>query len=104
MRPLTAEQANAVYDVLVEHAGASEQGRDGFVVTQVNTHCQEYRLGGALGFGGKFWRTTGIHREDPDLTWSVSAYPEDMTPERRRAIDDTNQALAALSRQDGDTP
>lgn len=90
MRNLTAEQANAIYDVLVQHAGASEEGRDAFVVVQVNTSPDEFRFGGALGFGGKFW-----HDRDG---WRVSAYAEDARrwPEMRDVIDVTNAALATL--------
>jgi hypothetical protein len=98
-QPLTADQANAIYDVLVEHAGASEHAREEFVLTQTDRHVTEYRFQGALGFGGKFWRTTGLRREDPDLKWSVSAYPEDMSPERQQVIDAVNRALAALNKQ-----
>lgn len=99
-QPLTEDQANAVYDALVEHAGALEEGRKGFVYLQTNGHLPEYRFIGSLGYGGKFWRMTGIRRGDPDLQWSVSAYREDMTPERQAVIDATNTALAALKQEE----
>ncbi len=83
---LTAEQANAVFDVLVECAGASEWQREEFVLTQTGGRCDEFRFMGSLGSGGKFWR----HR------MQVSAYPEDMTPERQATIDTTNTRLAEL--------
>lgn len=41
--PLTDEQANAAYDVLVAHAGASEWQRDEFVLTQTLGRCDEFR-------------------------------------------------------------
>lgn len=66
---MTPEQANAVYDVLVAHAGASEDGRDDFVFHQTSSQPNEYRFMGALGSGGKFWNERG--------RWRVSAYPED---------------------------
>lgn len=91
-QPLTKDRANAVYDVLVEHAGAAEEGREGFVYLQTNGHLPEYRFLGSLGFGGKFWHDGG--------RWYVSAYREDMTPERQAAIDATNAALAALKQEE----
>jgi len=83
---LTAAQANAVYDLLVQHAGASEEGRESFVSAETSQHCTEYRFGGSLGFGGKFWRNAGA--------WYVTAYPEtiEARPEIRQAIDATNRA------------
>jgi hypothetical protein len=88
--PLTVEQANAVYDILVRYAGASEHNRDDFVTIQTHQPCTEYRFMGSLGFGGKFWRNDG--------RWYVSAYPEDIAaqPERERAIRLTNGPLAGL--------
>jgi hypothetical protein len=87
---MTREQADAVFDVLVEHAGASDGWRDDFVERQVAGSTDEYRFQGLLGFGGKFWNCNG--------RWYVSAYPEDVKrrPEMRQAIDATNEALAAL--------
>jgi hypothetical protein len=85
---VTEDQANAVYDVLVEHAGASEEQRDEFVIMHVNGRCDEYRFIGSLGFGGKFWRHD----------WRVSCYREDETPERVEAIRITNEALAGVRR------
>lgn len=88
MSRLTVEQAEAVYDVLVTHAGAPEFGREGFVTFMSEVGCDEYRFQGLLGFGGKFW-------PDERRGWRVTAYPED---ERRHpAITDrikrTNAAL-----------
>lgn len=83
---MTEEQANAVYAVLVEYAGASEVQRDEFVFMHINGRCDEYRLRGRLGFGGKFWRRD----------WRVSCYREDETPERSETIRATNEALARL--------
>lgn len=88
MTPLTTEQANAVWDVLIQHAGADEHGRDDFVRTQTAGPCDEYRFMGWLGFGGKFWK----HSD----RWTVTAYPEDWTPGRDAIIAHTDAALAAL--------
>jgi hypothetical protein len=83
---VTEDQANAVYDVLVKHAGASEAARDEFVFMHVNGRCDEYRFIGSLGFGGKFWRRD----------WRVSCYWEDATLARVEAIRVTNEALDRL--------
>ena len=94
-QPLTAAQANAVYDILVEHAGASDHphsfARADFILSLSEQNVTEYRFMGSLGCGGKFWNDRG---------WRVTAYPEDMTPERKQAIDATNRALAALDKQE----
>lgn len=87
MTALTREQANAVYDVLVEHAGASEADRADFAL-YVSCGVTEYRFQGGLGFGGKFWTSGG--------RWYVTCYREDLTADRQRAIDVTNAALAGL--------
>jgi hypothetical protein len=96
--PMSTEQANAVYDILVKHCGASGHSDEkaDFAFLETSRVVHEYRFQGALGFGGKFWRTTGVHREDPDLRWSVSCYPEDLTPERQEMIDAANTALDEL--------
>jgi hypothetical protein len=95
--PLTADQANAVYDVLVQHAGASDhQGtfaRGHFVATETEECVREYRFMGALGGGGKFRRD---YRGGVRDCWYVSCYPEDLTPARQAAVDATNAALAEL--------
>lgn len=89
---LTVEQANAIYDVLVQHAGASLNAwdRENFVQLQIGNRCDEYRFQGDLGFGGKFWRANG--------RWYVTAYPEDIAvrPDRQQLIDETNAALSGL--------
>lgn len=81
--------AHKVWDVLVETAGAHERGRDEFVYHQTRKHPPtEYRFQGLLGFGGKFWSERA--------RWRVTAYPEDMTPERKTIIEQANAALAEL--------
>ncbi|MER7280520.1 hypothetical protein ABT369_39385 [Dactylosporangium sp. NPDC000244] len=84
---MTEDQANAVYNVLVEHAGAREDDRDAFVY-HVTHGCEEYRFQGVLGFGGKLY-------VEP-RRWRVSCYREDETPARVEAIWVTNEALAEL--------
>ena len=57
MRVLTPDQANAVYDVLVQECGAAGgHDRESFVSQQTTDEIAEWRFCGKLGFGGKFWR------------------------------------------------
>jgi hypothetical protein len=98
--PLTVDQANAVFDVLVAHAGQqNDVGEDShhrkmFVWIQSHEDCPEYRFGGALGFGGKF-------RIDYN-GWRVDCYREDESPSRLDMIEKTNEALAELYDEIGD--
>jgi hypothetical protein len=97
--PMTTEQANAVYDILVEHCGADDTdgphllmtSRGEFVFHQTEQVQPEYRFQGALGFGGKFRRNGWGDR------WPVDAYEGDLTSERRAMIDRANTALNALN-------
>lgn len=80
-----------VYDVLVREAGASPHriDRAAFVWSHDGSRgyvASEWRMGGPLGFGGKYRSGTN----------TVDCYPEDMTPERAEIIARTNAALAAL--------
>lgn len=81
--------SNAIWDILVREAGALELDRDLFLQWFAEKNGREYRIGGALGFGGKFWRTDG--------RFHVNCYPEDLTPESQQVIDRTNQALDSLT-------
>jgi hypothetical protein len=87
--PVTEEEANAVWDVLVIHVGAydSSNARADFILHQTTGFCPEYRFGGTLGFGGKIYRTDARGR------WRVSCYREDETPERLHAMALANEAL-----------
>lgn len=84
---LPADVANAIFDILVERAGASESMRDEFVYQQMGG-CREFRFQGSLGSGGKLY-------VEPNR-WRVAAYPEDRTPQRDATIGETNAALAGL--------
>jgi hypothetical protein len=78
------------YDILVEHLGASTGNKHSFVKAYLETvrPAVEWRFGGRLGFGGKFWRNVG--------TISVSCYTEDNSPERTKLITKVNTLLAEL--------
>jgi len=86
-QPVTEAEAEAIYDILVEHAGAqSDPDERWSFVHAVVKGTTEYRFIGNLGFGGKFW---------PDH-WTVTCYIEHETPERTEIIRRTNKALADL--------
>lgn len=94
---MSRETAEEVWSILVRAAGASPDGRDDFVFHQTRGFVDEYRFCGALGFGGKFWRST--RRTDEGTLaerWYVNGYPEDQTPQTTAAIERTNEALAAV--------
>lgn len=96
--PLTNDQANAIYDVLVDFAGAREDSREDFVYSQINRFISEYRFMGGLGFGGKFWRTDGRRQNGSwGETWRVSLYREDETIDRLNMYHDTNRALTEIA-------
>ncbi|GAA0719400.1 hypothetical protein Drose_05725 [Dactylosporangium roseum] len=87
---MTPEQATAVYDILVRHAGARGDGRDEFV-HHLTHGCTEFRFMGSLGFGGKLYVEPG--------RWRVDCYPEDSTAAREAAIRVANAALNRLHDQ-----
>jgi hypothetical protein len=89
VEPLTQVEANKIYDILIQHAGAAETKyhREQFVFSQMSEVQPEYRFMGALGFGGKF------RRNSRDDTWFVNCYPEDSDSFKRDAIEKTNEAL-----------
>jgi hypothetical protein len=99
--PLTVEQANAVYNVLIEHAGAATDADDhaAFIFDQTRKFLSEYRCLPALGHGGKFYRGTGQRLDGSwGEMWYVATYleNEEQVPERRQMITATNTALATL--------
>lgn len=87
---MNEQQANKVYDILVQHAGEQESGysRNDFVYHQTQGFVSEYRFQGGLGFGGKIYREARGFR--------VSCYPEDRNAKRIAMIYETNKALAEL--------
>lgn len=87
---MTVREANAIYDLLVRLAGASnrELHRTMFIDSVVLRGTNEYRFCGALGFGGKFYASN----------WRVSAYPEDVAAnsDLELIVNHTNNALYEL--------
>jgi hypothetical protein len=98
MKVIDRAVADAAWTILVEHCAAREDGRAEFVASVTRrsegSRNGEYRFGGALGFGGKFWWDTMPLAGRPALR--VSCYREDMSAERRAMIDAANARLAAL--------
>jgi hypothetical protein len=90
---MTEHTAQAVYQILVNTAGAREDWSEEFVHHMAFSGTTEYRFQGDLGFGGKFWRPYGC--------WYVSCYSEDMNPERAHIIEHTNTLLAQLKEMIG---
>lgn len=77
------------WDILVAEAEADPKpdAKRDFVLTMVeDTHCDEYRFGGTLGFGGKFYR-------DSPCQCCIRCYSEDLTPEIQAVIDKVNGQL-----------
>jgi len=95
MNPLTADRANAIYDILVKAGAINDQyERDCFVreVTGENP-TSEYRFCGKFGFSGKY-------RPEKNKI----DYRDDWTESDRLALnalrDETNRALALLDAQE----
>lgn len=79
-----------VYDVLIEHAGASREEDDRFsFVFEFTGHKPSgaYPLSGSLGASGKFFFPA----------FNIGCRPEDRTAERGRSIATTNRHLKALA-------
>lgn len=85
-KPIAEADCHKIYDILLE-AGATEHWREDFVLHMSGT-TQEYRFGGMLGFGGKFYNCAG--------RWYISCYPEDRNDRREKMIDKINTRLRAL--------
>jgi hypothetical protein len=98
VNPLSEADASAIWQVLVDHAGVSNDPYDraSFVCSQAETVVQEWRFMGALGSGGKFRRNRVWIGDTRTESWTVDCYPEDETPQRLAVIDKTNEALAEL--------
>ena len=83
------ERANKIYDVLVELGGASERDRDSFVYHHTKEESEmpsEWRFGGKLGFGGKYWS---------ERNW-VTCYSEDEIWVEVGLIEKINERLSKI--------
>ncbi len=100
MNPLSEADAAAIWQVLIDHAGASREPFDAenFIHHQSTSVVDEWRFMGALGAGGKFRRAPSCDGE----RWYVDCYREDETPERLAVIAKTNEALAELRKEYAD--
>lgn len=99
MNPLSESEAAAIWQVLVDHAGAWSTSRENFIYVQTDEPCTEYPFMGSLGMGGKFHRGRTWLGPDCVESWYVDCYPEDETPARLAVIDACNEALAELRKE-----
>lgn len=88
---LSGEVASKIFDILKE-AGVAEGDRADFIITQMRG-CVEYRFGGKLGYGGKFWN---YHD-----SWYVNYYQEDKTRDRDSIVKTVNKKLVKLKEDNG---
>lgn len=95
-RPLSNAEAEAIFDLLVKHAGARENMRYEFVRAHIEKswygYPTEFRFQGDLGFGGKFWNGYGKDG------WAVTCYSEDNTKYGEK-VKRLNVLLADLRRK-----
>lgn len=87
---MTTANVDALYSLLVSIAHAPESERADFIryhTERAHPHS-EWRFRGALGFGGKLYRT-------PGRMW-VDCYPGDRTAERAAVIREVNARIAAM--------
>lgn len=86
---ITAEQADAIYAVLMEECGAPRgRERERFRRYLTTANDPEWRFCGSLGFGGKFRVSSGKPR--------VDYYPEDRTPARNAMVERANERIKEL--------
>ena len=86
---LSSAIANQIWTILIEEAGSREEERSAFIYHQ-GKGCTEFRIGGPLGYGGKFWNNSG--------RWYVNCYREDLDrkPELAAIILRVNARLESL--------
>lgn len=92
-RSLTPDEADRVWTILVEKAGASpkREARQDFVryLTSESLHGHEFRFIGLLGFGGK------LHFNDYHGAY-IGCYPEDRDEVREDCIAVVNYLLSEV--------
>lgn len=85
---MNKEQLNKIYNILIKYAGTYPRMRDTFIQNHITERpCKEWRFGGKLGFGGKYWS------EDN----KVSCYPEDKTESMTILINNINSELNKIT-------
>ena len=88
---VSERQANAIYTVLVNEAGAREEYRPKFVSYLASDEAYEFRFCGALGFGGKC--KVDAHRK-PSVY--VDYYYEDGDQERDQMVHRCNSMIKEI--------
>lgn len=76
-----------IYMILIKHCGAQESNKDQFVEYFLN-NGKEWRFGGNLGFGGKFYM---------DNPPRIDCYNEDLNNKRSVIITIVNRLLSAYN-------
>ena len=90
---MNVEQTEAIYKILTTVCQAPARQKADFIfyhVQEPHPHGGEWRFGGSLGSGGKFYTPTSNDR------MYVNCYNSDETPERQATIQQANAQLAAL--------
>lgn len=90
-KTIPSEQANLIFDILIEECGAAPSMRTEFVREHGKEPWYwptEFRFQGLLGFGGKFWNEYN--------NWRVSCYPENETQLVKEYMQKANERLASL--------
>jgi len=90
---MNQSETDKIYDILVKHAGAPESPMQRMSFHRfMNVPGNEFRFGGKLGFGGKFWK------KDSQRDYRVSCYQEDEKnfPEMEEVAKKTNEELSKI--------
>lgn len=77
-----------IFNILMAECGAIESDRDQFMRWFIEGPGIEFRIGGKLGFGGKFWKNSD--------RYYVSCYPEDMKAKQKKIITKVNALLEGV--------
>lgn len=94
---ISREVAYQIWNILRECCGASEDSYDSIHFADVaeTQGITEWRFGGSLGFGGKFWANKRPGQSG--MVFYVSCYREHETPERSAMIQNANERLYRLA-------
>lgn len=86
---INEEQANAIYDILVQECGAKETARLAFVINQTDHYVAKWKFDGNMGGEETFWHN---HTE-----MYVTCSGENLTRERLTMIVTANNRLTSLA-------